>query len=253
MGVGLGLVALIAMSAIAEARIMKYRAGNIVFVDNGRFSPKKLPRHKKVPISAFIFAAIQTADGSHPPALEIVNIDFDRAFAVNAKGLPSCGKQQLENRTTTAAKRVCRQSIVGSGEASVEVAFPDQTPFTAKGPLLFFNGGVRGRTTFLFVHTYVAVPAPTAVVVPVKITRIPHGVYGIHVVARIPRIAGGFGSAKRAKFTIKRRFTFRGKKKSYLSGSCPTKRSHVQVRGQALFADGTNVRLSRVLPCIPKG
>ena len=48
--------------------------------------------------------------------------------------------------------------------------FPEQTPIDAKGPIILFNGGVHGGTTLLFIHTYVDVPAPTAVIATVKIT-----------------------------------------------------------------------------------
>ena len=64
---------------------------------------------------------------------------------------------------------------------------PRQAPFSARGPIVLLNGGVRNGTLSLFVHTYVSVPAPTAVVVPVKITRIHRGHFGIHAVAAVPR------------------------------------------------------------------
>jgi hypothetical protein len=148
--------------------------------------------------------------------------DFDKTIQINAKGLPVCKAGQLTARSTVDAKKACSDAIVGTGEREVEVAFPEQKPFAAKGPIVLFNGGVHGGTTLLFIHTYVNVPAPTAVIATVKLTHIHRGRYGIHAVAQIPPIAGGAGSVTKYKITINRTFTYRGKKESYLTASCPT-------------------------------
>jgi len=230
-GVVLALIA--AASAFAEPEVV--RVGNLFLRDNGGISPIKLPKHKRVPISANLNARYGTIDGSHPPAITSVIVDFDRTILVNAKGLPSCPRSQLTARSTADATRACRSSIVGSGDGEVEVAFPEQKPFTAKGPVTLFNGGVHGGTTLLLIHAYVAVPAPTAVIVTVKLTRIHRGHYGIHAVAQIPRIAGGAGSVTGFKLTIDRKFTYKGKEESYLTASCPT--GHYYAEGEIGFAD----------------
>jgi hypothetical protein len=227
------------------------RVGNLVLTDNGGIIPRKLPRHEQVPISAVIDAHIRTVDGSHPPAIRSIAVDFDKTLAVDARGLPACTKGKLEARPTAAAKSACGDAIVGEGEGDVEVAFPEQAPFSATGPIVLFNGGVRGGTTLLFVHAYVSVPAPTAVVATVELTRIHRGHFGIHAVAEIPRIAGGAGSVTRFKLRIGRRFAYRGKRESYLTGSCPTGRYYTE--GQVRFEDDTRLGLAHVLPCTPKG
>jgi hypothetical protein len=168
---------------------------------------------------------------------------------VDARGLPVCKEPQLVARSTAAVKKACSDAIIGSGEGEVEVAFPEQKPFAARGRLLFFNGGIHRGTTLLFVHTYVYVPAPTAVVIPVKLTHIHHGHFGLHTFTRIPAIAGGYGSVTKAKFKIYRTFTYKGKEESYLTGSCPT--GHYFTKGKVLFSDGTTLRLTHALPCTP--
>jgi hypothetical protein len=246
-GVALALIA--AASAFAAPEVV--RVGNLFLRDNGGISPMKLPKHKRAPIAANLNARYGTLDGSHPPAITSVVADFDKTILVDAKGLPVCQKNELVARSTTAAKNACGDSIVGSGEGDVEVEFPEQKPFTATGPVVLFNGGVRGNTTLLLVHAYVAVPAPTAVIVPVELTRIDRGHFGIHAVAKIPRIAGGFGTVTKFRLTIDRKFTYKGKQESYLSASCPT--GHYYAEGKVLFADGTSLKLTHVLPCTPMG
>jgi hypothetical protein len=245
-GVVLALIA--AASAFSAPDVV--RVGNLILRDNGGISPTKLPRHRRVPVSAKINARYGTLDGSHPPATTSVVADIDRTILVNAKGLPVCRRNQLVARSTAVAEKACSDAIVGSGEGNVEVEFPEQKPFTATGPILLFNGGVHGGTTLLLVHAYVAVPAPTAVIVPVELTRINRGHYGMHVAANLPRIAGGFGSVTQFKIKIDRKFTYKGKEESYLSASCPT--GHYYAVGSILFADGTALKITHDFPCTPR-
>lgn len=246
-GIVFGLI--VVASALAKPEVV--RVGNLFLRDNGGISPSKLPKHKQAPISANLNAQIGTIDGSHPPAIKSVIVDFDKSIQVNAKGLPVCKEGQLTARSTVAAKKACPDAIVGSGEGEVEVAFPEQKPFAAKGPIVLFNGGVHGGTTLLLIHTYVAVPAPTAVIATVKLTRIHRGHYGIHAVAQIPAIAGGAGSVTKFKLTINRTFTYKGKKESYLTASCPTGLYYTE--GKVQFSDATTLKITHVLPCTPMG
>ena len=249
MAVGAGLVLIIVASALAKPHVI--RSENLFLKDDGGIFPSKLPKQSQVPISARIDAEIGTTDGSHPPAVKTLNIDFDKSIQVNARGLPACKEGQLVARSTVAAKKACPDAIVGSGEGEVEVALPEQTPFSARGPIVLFNGGIHGGTTLLFVHAYVNVPAPTAVVATVKITRIHRGHYGIHTVSQVPTIVGGAGSVIRFKLTIGRKFTYKGKKESYLTASCPT--GHYYTEGNIHFADGKTLKGTHILPCTPIG
>jgi hypothetical protein len=247
--IGVGFALIVAASALAKPEVV--RVGNLFLIDNGGISPSKLPKHKRAPISAHLNARIGTVDGTHPPAIESVIADFDKTIQVNAKGLPACREDQLAARSTADAKKACGDAIVGTGEGEVEVAFPEQALITARGPIVLFNGGVHGGTTLLLIHTYVAVPAPTAVIATVKLTRIHRGHYGIHADARIPRIAGGAGSVTKFKLTINRTFTYKGKKESYLTASCPTGRYYAE--GKVQFSDGTRLGITHILPCTPMG
>jgi hypothetical protein len=249
MAIGAGFALIFSASALAKREVVQ--VGNLFLADNGGISPTKLPRNEQAPISAHIHGEIGTTDGSHPPAVKTVTVDFDKTIQVNAKGLPACKPGSLEARTTAAAKKACPDAIVGSGEGEVEVAFPEQAPLTAKGPIVIFNGGVHGGTTSLFIHTYVAIPAPTAVVVNVKISPIHRGHFGQHTVAEIPKIAGGAGSATEFEFNIGRKFTYKGKKESFLTASCPTGSYYTE--GEVLFSDGTTMGLRHILPCTPIG
>lgn len=218
--VALALALALASGASGERKVEC--AGNICVSDDGGISPTKLPRHGKAPVTARLIAGVESRDGSHPPALESVRIDIDKTIAVDAVGLPTCRKPQLEASSAASAHRACGDAIVGSGEAEVEVAFPEQAPFRSTGPLILFNGGVKGAVTTLLLHAYVDVPAPTAIVVKATIARIHKGPYGLRIQARVPRIAGGSGSVTHFELKVGRRYTYRGRRKSFVSAGCPT-------------------------------
>jgi hypothetical protein len=242
---------LLLAAAPALAKPLVVRVGNLILVDNGGISPRALPRHEPAPISAILNGTIKTADGSHPPALDLVKVNIDRTIQIDGTGLPSCRRGQVEARTTTQAKKACGDAIVGSGEGVVEVAFEESTPFSAKGPIVLFNGGTHGGKTLLLIHAYVSVPLPTAVVATVELTRIHSGRYGVHAVAKIPAIAGGAGSATHFVLRIGRRFEYRTEKRSYLTGSCPTGTYYTE--GDAYLTDGTHFHIFHGLPCTPEG
>lgn len=243
------LVLVVAASALAKPEVVK--VGNLFLRDNGGISPTRLPKNTPAPISAHLNGTIGTLDGSHPPALESIIADFDKTIHVNAQGLPVCTLGKLVAQSTAKAKQACPDAIVGTGSGQVEVAFPEQTPFTAKGPIILFNGGVHGGSTLLLIHTYVAVPAPTAVITTVKISPIHRGHYGLHTVALIPKIAGGYGSVTSFHITIGRKFDYKGKPQSYLTATCPT--GHYFTEGHARFAEGPTLKITHDLPCSPIG
>ncbi|MBW8018037.1 MAG: hypothetical protein FVQ82_17855 [Planctomycetes bacterium] len=241
----------VAVAAVAvAAKPTVIRAGNLVLKINGGFSPKALSKKKLTPIKVRVNGSIATVDGSHPPVTKTVIAEFDKNTAVHAKGLPVCKRGQLEARDTKAAKAACKKAIVGKGKVKVEVEFPEQKPFTAEGPLVLFNGGVKGKTTLLLIHAYVAVPAPTALVTPVKITRVKKGRFGIHTESPIPTVAGGSGSLISFSLTVNRKFMYKGKKQSYTLAKCPDGR--IFARGNFSFKDGSRLIGTVIRPCRPK-
>jgi hypothetical protein len=245
------LVALLVAGIASAEKPVVVRAGNLVFTLNGGFSPKALSKTKQTPITLNVSGKIATADGKHPPALKEFVAETDKNGAVNVKGLAACTLGALQARDTKSAEKACPKAIIGKGKTSVEVEFPEQAPFSATGPLVMFNGGVKGGVTTFYVHAYVAVPAPTAIVTTVKISKIHNGRYGLKAVGTIPKIAGGSGSATSFNLTIHKTFNYKGKQQSVLTAKCPD--GHLNAKGKAIFADGTTAIGSIVRTCTPKG
>ncbi|HET9199282.1 MAG TPA: hypothetical protein VFN92_13630 [Solirubrobacterales bacterium] len=223
------------------------RAGNLELEINGDITPRALPRHELAPMGIWGSGRLGTLDGSHPPALEEAVFDADKDAFVSVRGLPVCRLGQLEARATKAAESACGSSVLGRGSASVEVAFPEQKPIESTGPLVLFNGGERNGVVTVFAHAYVNVPAPTAVVSTVEIRRVSKGSLGLHLVVRIPKIAGGAGSPVAARFSMRREYAYKGKRLSVLSGRCPDGR--MLGRGTFTYSDGTSLSGAILRPC----
>jgi hypothetical protein len=225
--------------------------GALCVGDNGGISPTTLPKHGSAPVTARIEGEIKTRDGSYPPALQDLEADIDHTIKVDAVGLPTCRKSQLEATSSAVAKKVCGDALVGSGTTEVEVAFPEQAPFRSTGPLLLFNGGVHGATTTVFLHAYVDVPAPTAVIVRATVSRIHKGRFGLRLKAHVPEVAGGAGSATAFDLKIGRRYTYKGRKKSFLTAGCPT--GSWATKGNLEFSDQTRLGFTHVFSCTAAG
>jgi hypothetical protein len=116
-------------------------------------------------------STIRTADGTHLPPLDFLELEFDKHTGVNTEGLAVCTIARLENTLTTQAKQLCPDAIIGSGQAGAEIAFPEQEPFLAKAPLVIFNGPPKnGHPVFIF-HVYAHVPAPTTFITTAEIGK----------------------------------------------------------------------------------
>jgi hypothetical protein len=248
--VALSLIVELAAIAAADPPVV-VRAGNMVLTLDGGVTPKALPRHDLVPMGFHASGSFATVDGAHPPALAEAVFDSDKDILVDVEGLPSCSQAKLTSQDTRHAEAACDEAVLGKGSATVEVAFPEQAPFRATGPLILFNGGERGGAITLLAYTYVSVPAPTAVVTTATLTRERKGPYGLHSVVKIPRIAGGAGSIVRANISARRVYTYKGERHSVLSGRCPD--GQIRAKGTFKFRDGSEIFGSLVRTCTVAG
>ncbi len=206
-------IALLLAGIATAEKPVKVRAGNLELTFNGGFTLKEF------------------------------NVETDKNGAINVKGLPVCTASKLQSQDTKHAEAICRPAIIGSGTATAEIAFPEQAPIPATSKIIAFNGGFKGGVTTLYIHAYLTVPTPAAIVTTVKIKKIHNGRYGLEAVSSIPKIAGGSGSVKSFSLTIN--------KKGVLSAKCPD--GKLQAHGTAVFVDGTRVSGEIVRTCTPKG
>jgi hypothetical protein len=245
---GLIVLALGAFAVTVGAQVLHLQVGNIVVEAEGGFSPKALPKHENAPITLQGGGKLSTVSGELPPILKTITILFDRHGSVVTTGLPHCTKAKLVATDTAQARHNCPTSIVGEGEGSAVVKFPEQPPIKASSPITLFNGppGPHGDPTVL-AHAYLSVPAPTAYIVPIVIERIHQGVYGYRTKATLPAIANGAGVPISGHLKIGKKWTYRGKHYSYVNARCET--GHLQAKGEFSFNDGTFLSGTFLRPC----
>jgi hypothetical protein len=236
------LIALMMASVATAEKPVKVIAGNLELTFNGGFTPKTLSKKKLTPITLNVSGKIRTKDGSHPPAMKEFVLEADKNSAVNVKGLPVCTASKLQSQDTKHAEAICKSAIIGSGQAIASIAFPEQAPIPADSKIVAFNGGVKGGVTTFYIHAYLTVPTPAAIVSTVKIKKINKGRYGIGSVTTIPKIAGGSGSVTDFNLTIN--------KKGVLLAKCAD--GKLQAHGTAVFSDGTRASAEVIRTCTGK-
>jgi hypothetical protein len=246
----ISVAALFGGGLIVSAGADTVRIDNLVITIDGGIAPKKLPRRGEAPVSLAVSGTIKNVDGSHPPALKTLLLEFDKHGRLNTKGLPTCTVGKLQNTLTTQAKRVCGKALVGTGRVSADIALPEQAPFGAGGPLLIFNGAPKGGHQVLIFHVHAHVPAPTTFVTTAVISKA-KGRYGTAASVQIPTIVSGQGSLTAFQATLHKTWTYKGKKQSLLLAGCPT--GTLYAHGEFAFADGTKGSGTVVRPCTPKG
>jgi len=244
----LGVAALVdTASAVRDNDRVELRAGDLLIVGHGGFRPETLPRHKNAPIMIYGGGKLSTVSGELPPILDKLTFEFDRHGSVDTTGLPACTAGKLQATTVPAARRACPGAIVGTGVGSAIVKFPEQGPIPISSPITLFNGPkVRGDDSIL-AHAYTTVPIATTFIVPVVIEKIHKGVYGYRTEAKIPKIAGGYGHPISGNIKVERKWTYKGKKHSYINARCENGR--LQARGEFSFKDGTFLQGTFFRPC----
>jgi hypothetical protein len=251
---GVAMLALaIVGNALATRDVSKIhlQAGNLVVDGEGGFTPTTLPKRTDAPITLFGRGKLSTVDGSLPPILKTLQFEFDKHGSVDTVGLPICTSAKLQATTVPQARKLCPGAIVGEGFGHAVVKFPEQPAIPVSSPITIFNGPPKGKNPTVFAHFYTTVPVATAFVVPIVIETIHNGRYGYRVVTKIPKLAGGSGIPISGSITIGRKWTYKGKKHSYVNARCPDGR--LQAVGQFGFADGTVLKGTFLRPCIGKG
>ncbi|MBS1878928.1 MAG: hypothetical protein JST31_05410 [Actinobacteria bacterium] len=248
--------ALVALTAVGLASAagegpVTVQVGNLVFTANGGFTPKALSKTKQTPITLTASGSIATADGTHPPALKEVVLETDKNGEVNVKGIPTCTSGKLQSRDTKAVEAACGSAIIGEGQTTVQVLFPEQKPFNVNSKLLVVNGGFKGGTTTLYIHAYFNAPITGAIVTTVKIKKHPHGRFGLKSVATIPKIANGAGSVTSFSLKINKGIKRNGKVFNPLTAKCTD--GKLQVHVLAKFASGPAAATEIIRACTPKG
>lgn len=233
-------LAAVALAALLAAAVAS-GSGGLVEVDNlvlradGTFEPRKLPSKAFVPLEFRGRVAVASKDGDRPVALRQAIIDLDHDGRLGVRGLPSCPPDRVADASVAAARSLCRAAIVGRGRVAALISLSTGI-VEATSPLTVFNGPrVDGRPSVVL-HAQTIVPGTQTFAIQAPIER-RRGEYGFRVTIDLPPIAAGLGSLSLIEAEIERRYSFGGKRRSYVSGRCSD--NLLRARGRFSFEDGT--------------
>lgn len=182
--------------------------------------PYKLPRSRSAPIAVFVAGHLATADGGIPPQLRRLTIEVNRHGLLQSRGLPICHPHEVQPATTARALRNCGPALIGSGRFWAKILLPEQAPYPTKGRLLIFNGLEHGHHVLL-AQIYTSHPFNSAFLIDFAIRHVSNGPFGTELSASLPQALGSWGYLDRIKLTLKRRYSYRGRERSYFNAACP--------------------------------
>lgn len=211
------LIAAMALGFTASSGAERVIKDGLELTFNADFTPHALPRDHSAPVSVEVAGRIATTDGSHPPPLRHLEIAIHRNGRIYSKGLPVCSAPILQSTSTEAAMERCGPALVGRGSFRAEVQLGKE--ILATGKILAFNSRRQGRPA-LVLHLFAGVPVRFTLVVPLAISHPRKGRFGTVLRAKIPRLGGGLGSVTEIELTIDRRYSYAGKRRSYVSAAC---------------------------------
>jgi hypothetical protein len=249
----LAICALLAMGAVAlagSAGAATVRVGTLVLHADGSFEPRLLPRRDFAPIRFQGYGDIKTTDGSIPPPLQHVKVEFDRDGHLTTAGLSACPPSKLEAASTAQARGRCRGAIVGTGHIGATIPLLGLARLDLRAPLTVFNGPPRDGNPTAVLHAQAPFPVSETYVIVIPIER-RQGTYGYRIEFDIPPIAAGLGSLTHIDTKIGRMYSAGGGERSYVSARCSD--YILQTRGYFSFTDGNVISGSAFKACRPKG
>lgn len=210
-------LALLVSSGLASAEVVQ--DGTLRVSVDGKLSPRKLPRTKVAPIAVSVSWKMTTTDKSQPPNLKTLRIEINRNGHFDSTGLPVCPFAKIQPASTARALANCRSALVGQGHFTAEIALGSQEPYAAQGRLLVFNGRSHGKPV-LFGQIYSAHPFATSFVIIFELKKLARGSYGTALTATLPKALASWGNLTAIDMTLARRYSYGGKRHSFLSARC---------------------------------
>lgn len=247
LSLGAALAIPLALSPLLASGEVIQKRGIRLSVD-GSIVPSKLPRKGVAPVAVSFAGDIASSTPGAPPQLETISVAINRHGKLNTRGLPRCRLRQISPSTTREALASCRRALIGEGSFSADVQLPEQSPFPSRGKILAFNGRIDGRPAAL-AHIYGTKPVPTSHVLPFTIRRT-RGKFGFLLSTSLPPVTGEWGYVTGLSMTLKRRYSFKGKARSYISAGCPAPagfRSALFPLARTRFSFAGNITLQSVL------
>lgn len=227
--------------------------GTLRLALSGSLSPARLPRREPAPVAVTVAGKVSTTDQSPPPQLKTMRIELNRHGRLDFAGLPTCSPNRIATASSARALAACRGSLVGRGGFDAEISLGGQAPYPTQGELLVFNGVRHGRPV-LYGHLYAPRPFATSFVITFAIQRIHQGDFGTALTAQLPEELGSWGNLTGIEMRLSRQFSYRGRRHSFLSASCPAPVGFpgavfTLARADFRFSEGKRLQLGLTKSC----
>ena len=230
------VLGMLVVAATASAFKVHLVIGNLVLDAEGDFAPKALPKHENAPITTHGGGTLSTQTGELPPILDKFVLEFDKHGALDTTGLAVCTRGKLVATDVAAARRACgprdRRRRLRQRGGEVPRTGTDQGRL-ADHPL---QRPEEGRERHDHRPRPPRLPGPDDLHRPDRDRKNPPGVFGYRVNVKIPKIAGGYGHPISGEATVGQKWTYKGKKHSYINARCET--GHFVVHGEFSFKGG---------------
>lgn len=245
-------LAVLAAGTILASPVFAERAqeGTLQVSLDGGITPIRLPRHHLAPVTVHLSGGIRTTDHSPLPRVNWIKLELAWRGVLFTRGLGVCPRHRLVSTDSRQALDACGRALVGHGRLYARVFVPNQAPFGIHARLLAFNGKEKGRTA-VWVHAFSQSP-PVSFVLPFSVRHHP-GSFRTVLVSLIRRSVGPWPHVSNFQISIARHFTWRGKRRSYASASCPVPKDFTAgfslARATYTFVGGTQLTSEAVRSC----
>lgn len=246
--------ALLVLGAISLAQAETIQKGSVRIALDGAITPTRLPRTGSAPVKVAVSTKIAAVNAKSPPQLTRISLAINRYGRIDPTGLPICEVDDIQPSTAEKALEACPDSVVGRGHFAATVGLSKKSVFPAVGKLVAFNGTYKGRPAIL-AHVYGTDPLPLSFTLPFVIGKT-HGTFGTTLTATLPSAEGNFVTG--LDLTLSRSFTYKGKRHSYASASCPapkgvSRASFSFAKVSYAFAGGRKISSTLTRSCKAKG
>jgi hypothetical protein len=243
-------VAVLAAAAAAVSSTLSAPDGNTQTLEVS-VKPTKLYKKKLTPITLNVVTktgSTKDPNGKPVPVTEAV-IDFDKYTKLESVGYPTCDITKLEAVTTEVGLENCKKAKIGTGHAMVLLPsakgdLPETLTVTA------YNGKAKGKNPVVLLQSYGATPVQVTQVLEGVVTPFNKEGYGPRLTVHVPPIAGGAGALTEFTASIFKKYSYKGKKRSYVSAMCRTKK--LKARGKFTFSDGESLTPALTGKCTQK-
>ncbi len=239
-------------SLAGSAGAERVQDGHLIVSLNGGITPRALPRHTPAPVAVLLAGRVITADDSPLPRVNWIRLELAWRGVLNTKGLATCPESRLASTNTRQALEHCSDAKVGTGALFAQVFLPGEPPLAVHAHLTAFNGRTPAGRHAVLVHAYTKSP-PVAFVIPFSVHHKP-GAFRTVLVALIRRSVGPWPHVANFQIKVARKFTYEGKKRSYLSATCPVPKGFSAgflslARATYVFADHHRIKAETVRSC----